>query len=100
MKNDEVSQKKRRSDEHREEKKAKRVRKDSNEEEQPDQETDDIPATSDVEDVVDDIFGKDVNDDEVRVNDLECTRRYGLLDQKSTRLNSSHITPSRMPSSA
>ena len=26
--------------------------------------------------------------------------RHGLRDRKSTRLNSSHITPSRMPSSA
>ena len=72
MKNEGESPKKRRSDEHRDEKKAKRVRKDSNndEEEQPEKETDDIPATSDVEDVVDDIFGKDVNDEEVRLIDL------------------------------
>ena len=27
-------------------------------------------------------------------------RGLGILDRKSTRLNSSHITPSRMPSSA
>ena len=34
------------------------------------------------------------------LNPLEEARAFGLLDRKSTRLNSSHIQKSRMPSSA
>ncbi|CAF4307757.1 unnamed protein product, partial [Rotaria sordida] len=38
----------------------------NNTEEPQEKNTDIVEATSDVEDVVDDIFGKDVNDNEVR----------------------------------
>ncbi|UJR08941.1 hypothetical protein I4U23_013193 [Adineta vaga] len=69
--------KKRHSDEHRHhhEKKSKRFRKTSDDEEnsgneeEKEKETDNVEATSDVEDVVDDIFGKDVNENEDGDND-------------------------------
>ncbi|CAF1173675.1 unnamed protein product [Adineta steineri] len=84
MKNDDPHKKhkKRRSDEHRHhhEKKSKRFRKNSDAaeeedddktEEQQDKNTDNVEATSDVEDVVDDIFGKDVNENEEEADDQE-----------------------------
>ena len=39
----------------------------------------------------------DLDEKWAQENDVEL---IGLTDRKSTRLNSSHITPSRMPSSA
>ncbi|CAF1314933.1 unnamed protein product [Adineta steineri] len=85
MKNEDSHKKhkKRRSDEHRHhhEKKSKRFRKNSDAgeeeedndktEEQQDKNTDNVEATSDVEDVVDDIFGKDVNENEEEADDQE-----------------------------
>ncbi|CAF1283347.1 unnamed protein product [Rotaria sordida] len=83
MKNDDSHKKhkKRHSDEHqhRHDHKSKRFRKTSNDddddnnntEEPQEKNTDIVEATSDVEDVVDDIFGKDVNDNEEEGNDQE-----------------------------
>ena len=42
------------------------------------------------------IFALPMSDGINRLSTVDCV----LLDRKSTRLNSSHITPSRMPSSA
>ena len=40
------------------------------------------------------------SDDDLTCEDGTDCRNYGVLDRKSTRLNSSHEIPSRMPSSA
>ena len=44
--------------------------------------------------------GKSTQDLQAKVSAAANQRRYQLPDRKSTRLNSSHITRSRMPSSA
>ena len=60
-----------------------------------------FPAIATANDIPQSSIGAGIDARAIREGQVSGTRSYAYeVDRKSTRLNSSHITPSRMPSSA